>query len=499
MSTHSAWSRRELALSPAPLDGRVTADVVVVGAGVTGVVTAALLHEAGLDVVVVDRYGVAEGDTGRSTAHLTEMVDGRYHEIARRFGQPGARLVADASRAAIDEIERLCGVYGLTCGFERVSACMYAQREEDLPELDAEGAAAKAAGVPVTFTDDVPLPFHTSRGFMVPNQGKVQPVEFVTGLARALQQQGVRFFGSTAVTEVDDDSAARVQTTSGQVSAAAVFMATHTPVHRRFSFHTKLTSSRTYVVAGPAPDDHSPALCWDLDDPYHYIRTQPTPAGALLVIGGADHALGDEDAPRRSLEDIRAYASQRYPSVEFSWQWSGEIYTSLDGLPLIGRTSPGAHSYLGTGYAGNGMTYGVVAARLFHDLFHERESELSALLAPSRMIPVDTVPEFVKHNVSAVSTLVLDRVTSNSRGWATPADLPPGEGAVFTEGSRSIAAARDAEGALHRVSANCTHLGCHVRWNGVERSWDCPCHGSRFGIDGAVLNGPAVTNLSPES
>jgi len=501
MSTHAPWSTPNTRLSPPPLAGDVTADVVIVGAGITGIVTAALLHELGFDVIVLDRYGVAEGDSGRTTAHLTALVDGKYHVIAERFGADAARRIAHASVEAIDDIQRLSADHDIACGFSRVEACLYAERDEQVPDVESEGRAAQAAGLPVAWVDAAPLPFRTGRGFTVPDQGKCHPVKFITGMAASLMRKGVRIHGDSEVTDVRDDDRAEVQTAHGSVKAKYVVLATHTPVHRRVAFHTKLAASRTYVVAGTAPARHTTALCWDADDPYHYIRTQGTPSGDLLIVGGADHDTGEAGAPPVSLETMRRYATQRYPSVDFSWRWSGEIYTSLDGLPLIGQTSANASSFLATGFAGNGMTYGVIAARLIASLVSGRESALAELLDPSRLVSREVLGKYVRMNAASLATAVGDHTLpyAHPEHRTVPAELRPGEGAIFTVNGRAIAACRDADGELHRVTATCPHMGCHVRWNDVERTWDCPCHGSRFAPDGGVLNGPAATGLTREA
>ena len=496
MATESLWSTgTHIPVCPA-LAGDTTTDVLVVGAGFTGLVTAALLREIGRDVLVIDRRGVDGGDSWRTTAHMTQLVDGRYAVIRSRFGAHAAARVAAAHAWALNLVETLVSRHELACDFRRAAAWMYTERPADAEALEAEYAASLDAGVPATWERRAPLPFPTAAAFQVSRQGRLHPGQFLVGLAAALQRSGVRFHCGS-VDDVEEGEPVRVLTDGGTITARAAVFATHTPVHRRLSFHTRLEASRTYVVGGLAPPGHTDALCWDTDDPYHYLRTQDTPAGTILIVGGADHAVGDADAAARAFDHLTDYTRTRYPSLDIAWRWSGEIYTSMDGLPFIGATAEGASTYLATGFAGNGTTYGVIAARVIRDLLSGTPSDWADVFSTSRLLAAGATGEFVRHNVGAVATAVRDRLTVGAAEWQPGhLALAPGQGAVFVEDGRKVAVARDASGTLHRCSAVCTHLGCDVTWNPVEGSWDCPCHGSRFDVDGEVLNGPAISGLA---
>lgn len=499
MPTIPTWWRHAPAFTAPRLDGRLDTDVAVVGAGLTGIVTAALLRESGFRVVVIDRRGLAAIDSGRTTAHLTALVDGRYSEISAQFGVDAARAVAEANQRAIDLLAALAGHYAIDCAFSRVDAVLYTERAADVTQVEEEYETALAAGLPAAWCTKVPLPFTTAKGFSLPHQGKFHPLLFLAGLAAALQRDGVVFHGDTGVTEVEEADGVRLVTETGEIHARHVVFATHTPVHTRVAYHTRLAPSRTYVVGAPAPAGHTESLCWDTDDPYHYIRTQATPDGPVLIVGGADHEVGDDESAARAVETLLDYAHARYPALRFDEHWSGEIYTSIDGLPFIGPTTQGASTYVATGYAGNGMTYGAVAAMILRDFIAGRvPGAIADVLSPSRRLPLATTPEFASHNVSALATAAADRLTSRGTEWQPPhVALTPGQGAVFVENGRKVAIAMRRDGTLSRRSAVCTHLGCDVRWNPVEQSWDCPCHGSRFDVDGSVLNGPAITGLAP--
>jgi glycine/D-amino acid oxidase-like deaminating enzyme/nitrite reductase/ring-hydroxylating ferredoxin subunit len=496
-TTHQPlWQETAPGPSFPPLSGDLDVDVAIVGAGITGLTTAAQLAAAGLTVAVLERHRVGAGETGHTTAHLTEVVDTRYRTLVRDFGEASARLVGDASRTAIHLIEELSRTYGIDCGFERLDAYLYCENADDLDMLREELEAAQRSGVRGEITRDVPLPFPTAGALRFPDQAQFHPTRYLRSLSATLAERGVRFFEHTMVRNVEDDEPCRVETDRGVVTARDVVVATNVPVNNRVLLHTKLAAYRTYAVAAAVPERAAVrGLFWDTADPYHYTRTARIDGTTWLVVGGEDHKTGLETDTGQRYRALEAFARERFALPAVSHSWSGQVIEPVDGLPYIGRNPFGTHVYVATGYSGNGMTFGTLAGQVLSDLIAGRQNAYAPLLTPGRITPLASAVDFVTENVDFPRHLVADRLTNFDATADSPADLGPGEGRLLTIDGKKLAVSRDRAGVLHALSPVCTHLGCDVRWNAAEGSWDCPCHGSRFDQEGRVLNGPASTEL----
>ena len=480
-----------------PLPGDLDADVCVIGAGIAGLTTAYLAAREGRSVVVIDALGIGAGETGRTTAHLFPP-DEWYAAIEDRFGEHNARLVADSHARAIALVEAIVAEEGIDCGFERLDGYLYTLSGNGAHDLGRERACAARAGVTVESMPGVPgLPFDTGPALRFANQAQFHPLRYLAGLAAAIERRGGRIFGATHAHRVRGN--ARQQTVStdrGEIYARAVVLATHTPFNDRVVMHTKQAGYRSYVVGLEVPRGALPRiLLWDTGDPYYYLRLE-SPQGLghdILVVGGADHKTGHDDHPEHRYDEIERWAREHFPQAgALAWRWSGEIMEPLDGLPYLGRNPMDDDNvYLITGDSGNGMTYATVGAMLVNDLVAGRDNPWKELYDPARK-PVHGLFDFASEQA---------RTVARYGEWLTGGDvdsvqqIAAGEGAVVRDGLRKIAVYRDAQGGLHAVSAKCTHLGCAVHWNSAERSWDCPCHASRFDIEGNVLHGPAPEAL----
>jgi glycine/D-amino acid oxidase-like deaminating enzyme/nitrite reductase/ring-hydroxylating ferredoxin subunit len=481
-----------------PLQGGLDTEVCVIGAGIAGLTTAYLLAREGREVVLIDALGIGAGETGRTTAHLFPP-DEWYSVLEQRFGAGQARLVADSHARAIDTVEAIVREEGIACGFERLDGYLYALPGNGLQDLAAEQQSAARAGVPAELLARVPgLPFDTGPCVRYPGQAQFHPLRYLDGLARAFVRRGGRIHGATHAHRIRGDHQRQVvSTVGGEIRAGAVVVATHTPFNDRVVMHTKQAGYRTYVVGLRVPRGAVPRiLLWDTGDPYYYVRLETLEASTghdLLIVGGADHKTGQDDHPQHRYEEIERWARARFPMArETLYRWSGEVMEPSDGLAYLGRNPMDEDNvYVITGDSGNGMTHCTIGALVVTDLVMGRPNPWSALYDPSRK-PVHGMGEFAKEQAN---------VMARYGEWLTGGDvdsvqeIAAGEGAVVRDGLRRIAVYRDPEGALHALSAKCTHLGCAVHWNAAERSWDCPCHASRFDIEGQVLHGPAPTPL----
>jgi glycine/D-amino acid oxidase-like deaminating enzyme/nitrite reductase/ring-hydroxylating ferredoxin subunit len=504
--TTSVWmATSEEPADAGPLAADARADVCVVGAGIAGLTTAYMLAREGRDVVVLDDGPVAGGETGRTTAHLTCALDDRYYELERLHGERGARLAAESHAAAVDLIERMVGDEGIECDFERVDGYLFVAPGRSTEELGRELRAAHRAGLTeVEYVERLPYDaYDFGAALRFPRQGQFHILKYMSGLARAFARLGGRLHARTHVETIEGGAQAHVTTSDGlKVAASSIVVATNTPVNDRFAIHTKQAPYRTYVVGARVPAGTAPrALLWDTEDPYHYVRLQTlksdegSPSTDVLIVGGEDHKTGqaeDFDERWRRLEE---WTRERFPSVEaFDYRWSGQVLEPVDGLAYIGRNPLDSDNvFIATGDSGNGMTHGTIAGRLLTDLIEGRDNPWASLYDPTRK-SLRAGGEFAKENLN-VAAQYADYLTGGEVDSGE--EIARGAGAVLRRGLSKVAAYRDDAGALHEHSAVCTHLGCIVEWNDAEKSWDCPCHGSRFDpTDGHVLNGPAITGLA---
>ncbi len=497
--SRSLWLATTPDTSYPALAGDLETDVAIVGAGLTGLVAAWLLTEAGRRVAVLEQGRIVSGETGHTTAHVTELVDTRYHVIERDFGYEGAQLVARSNHDAIDLLERTSRTLGIECGFERVPAYLYSEHATDISILRKEFAAADRAGVPVEFTQEVPLPFATVGALRVARQAQFHPRQFLLGLAARIVARGGQIFELTHMTGVTDGEPCEVETRSGTVRARDVIVAAHVPANNWAALITKLPAYRTYAIGARGAAPIPPGLYWDTDDPYHYTRTQPTDEGDVLIIGGEDHKTGTETETLQHFEALVEYAQSHFGVEQADYRWSGQIIEPVDGLPFIGLNTGSAHVYVATGYSGNGMTWGTVAGQLTSDLVLGRANAYAELYKATRVKPLAAAKDFITENMDFPKYLVRDRTTNADVEGDNPALVPKGVGRVLAIDGVKYAVYRAGDGQLHSLSPICPHMHCDVAWNDAERSWDCPCHGSRFSPTGEVLNGPAVTNLAPLS
>jgi len=492
--TTSLWQATETTPKFPPLAGNETADAVIVGAGITGLSAAAILRGRGLSVIVLEKETIAAGESGNTTAHLTEAVDARYHYLKRKYSPEDARLVAEASRASIAKIEELIATHGIDCRFRRVPGYLYTEKRKYVAELKSEARAAQESGLDVTFTDSVPLPFLTRGAALFANQAQFHPVEYLSGLAAKLAADGVRIFENTHVTDVKNGEPCVVETEHGTITAKSVLMATNVPIAGFTHIHTLAVPYRTYAIAFESSAEHPEGLFWDTADPYHYTRWQETDEGTFMIVGGEDHRTGEEEDTEGCFQRLLDYTREHFGDVRERYRWSGQVIEPHGGLPLIGGKE---NVYIATGYAGQGMTFGTVGAMIVADLITGVENPWAKVFDLDRVRPHMTAREFLTENMHFPAHLVKDKLSLDVEAKSLD-EVKSGEGKIVKVGGKKMAAFRDESGALHCLSPVCTHLGCDVAFNDAEKTWDCPCHGSRFTTDGAVLNGPAREPLAPE-
>jgi glycine/D-amino acid oxidase-like deaminating enzyme/nitrite reductase/ring-hydroxylating ferredoxin subunit len=465
-------------------------DVAIIGGGITGMTSAALLRGEGLSVAVLEAREIGSGVTAGSTGHLTQILDTRYYDIEREIGEARTSLVAESSAEAIEQIATLVERFGIQCGFERVPGYLYTAREEHVDNLDRELDAARRAGLQID-RHAVPLPFATLGGLRVEGQAQLDPLAYVLGLAARLSREGCHIFEHSRVLTIDEGEPCRVHLEQGGVvTASRIILATHVPLNRVL-LTPRVAQYRSYVLSGPARDS-VPGLFWDTEDPYHYVRRHRVGDEYHWLVGGADHKTGQEPTSHDPFLELREYGGKLGIGA-ISAYWSAQVVEPADGLPMIGRNALSRHVYVATGFSGNGLTFGTLAAMILRDACLDRDNRYAKLYSATRLESVSALKTVIGQGVDFPLHLVSDAlVPPEARSLD---EIERGEGKTIRVEGERLAVYRDPHGVLHAVSPVCTHLGCHVKFNSAEATWDCPCHGSRFDVEGRVLDGPAVRNL----
>jgi glycine/D-amino acid oxidase-like deaminating enzyme/nitrite reductase/ring-hydroxylating ferredoxin subunit len=498
-ATVSVWMSTADMPRPPRLARDVKVDVCVVGGGIAGLTTAYLLAREGRKVAVLEDGPLAGGETSRTTAHLA-LPDEGFEELEHLHGEQGARLAVKSHMAAIDRIEAIAREEGIDCDFARLDGFLFVPPGEPVGDLDTELAAGHRLGfTDIEKVERAPIAdFDTGPALRYPRQGQFHPLKYLAGLVRALERDAALVFSSTRAETFEGGKNAKVVTREGHtVSCSALVVATNSPVNDRLVIHTKQHPYRTYVVGLRVPAGRvERALYWDYDDPYHYVRLQSVGAKEeVLIVGGEDHHTGQADDAEARWNRLERWARKRWPMAkEVAFHWSGQVMEPVDGLAYIGKNPLDEDNvFVATGDSGNGMTHGTIAGMLLTDLIQGRANPWATLYDPSRK------------TLRATKDWVVEAAHSTApyAEWVKPGEvssvdeIKAGEGAVLRRGLTKVAAYRDPTGRVVELSAVCRHLGCFVEWNSGEKTWDCPCHGSRYTAEGRVVNGPATTDLPP--
>jgi glycine/D-amino acid oxidase-like deaminating enzyme/nitrite reductase/ring-hydroxylating ferredoxin subunit len=469
-------------------------DAAIVGGGITGITLALLLQKQGKRCIVLEAKNLCFGTTGGTTAHLNTILDNPYSQIIKDFGKEGATTLAQATKDAIALIESHITDYNIDCGFERTSGFLYSQDDEQTNILNDIHEACNQVGVETRYTTDIPVPFNFRKAIEIPGQAKFHPVRYVEGLAKAFEGLGGVIVENCRVTNVEEGDVLVVETALGNIRSRTVTYATHVPPGINL-LHLRLTPNRSYAMAVKLENNAYPqGLAYDMYDPYHYYRTQVIDGEQYLIVGGEDHRTGDNANTNKSFLQLESHIRASFQVANISHRWSSQFYEPVDGVAYIGAL-PGAgeNILVATGFGGNGMTYSHIAALELSEMILLNESRYNKLFSPSRIKPVAGFTEFVKHNTDVVAQFV-------GKWFATEkidefASVATEEGKVVKLNNETMALYKDATGQIHAVNPSCTHMKCSVAWNAAEKSWDCPCHGARYSVDGEVLNGPADTHL----
>jgi glycine/D-amino acid oxidase-like deaminating enzyme/nitrite reductase/ring-hydroxylating ferredoxin subunit len=492
--TRSFWLATKPDVRFAPLTGDLTVDVAVLGGGITGITTALLLKQAGKTVALVELREVGHGVTGNTTGKLTSGHGLVYGKLARKHGPEAARMYADSNNAGLAKIAELVETHAIECDFERADNYVYGTVSADAADLREEALAAQEAGLDADFVGDLELPFPVAGAARIRDQAQFHPAKYLVALAELVDGDGSHVFEETRATGVDESDPSTVRTSGGTIRADDVVLATHLPFLDRGLRFARAHPQMSYAVASPV---ESPPVGMYLSSsgPTRSIRTTPHGGGRLLVLGGEGHPAGRERDTRRRYAALERDLASWFGGGEPHYRWSAHDYVPVDGWAYIGRlTRRTKRLHVATGFAKWGMTKGTLAALVLTDEILGRPNRWARAYDASRRDLSGSLAGLVTANARVGARFIGDRLSAR-----TLDSIDKGEGAVVRHGLSQLAVHRDDHGQLHALSARCTHLGCIVAWNTAERTWDCPCHGSRFDTDGRVIEGPAIADLERRS
>lgn len=478
------------------LSGDIEVDIAVVGGGIAGLCTAWELSRAGRSVAVIEAGRIAGGVTGHTTAKLSAQHGLIYDHLRETFGAASARDYATAQTEAIEHVATTAGHLGVDCDLERAPAFVYTESEDRVPTLRAEAEAAREAGLDASFTTDTGLPFPVAGAVRVENQAQFHPRKYLLAIAADLTARGASIYERSRVVELDSDHAVHTLTaeSGATVSAREVVVATHFPIFNRLKLFPRLTPRRELVVAAPIPAEADPGgMYLTPEDHTRSVRTAPYgDERRLLIVTGEAFTPGSPDVSGR-LDRLTEWTAERFGATDPAYRWAAQDNATTDKVPFVGRFKGRERLYVACGFGGWGMSNGVAAARLIAALSRDEPPQWSELFDPGRLHAVKEASRLAANQTSVVKHLVGDRITRHPA--ESPEDLGPGEGAIMRVDGSLHAVSRDEDGTVHTLAATCTHMGCVVGYNDAERSWDCPCHGSRFDQEGAILHGPATEPL----
>jgi glycine/D-amino acid oxidase-like deaminating enzyme/nitrite reductase/ring-hydroxylating ferredoxin subunit len=478
----------------------VHVDVAVLGGGIAGLTTALLLKRDGRKVAVVEAGRVGGGVTAYTTAKVTSLHGIQYQSVASSFGDDGASAYAEANEAGLRRVAEFVDELEIDCDFRRKPAYTYAEDESGVETIEKEVEAAKKAGLDAHLTTETDLPWPIAAAIRVDDQAEFHPRRYLIALAKAIPGGGSHVFErSRAIAVAGGKEHVRISTTRGELTADQVVVATHFPFLDRGGYFARMHPERSYGLGlylnagAKAPQ----GMYLSTESPSHTVRSHPTAKGEMVIAGGESHKTGQGGDTAERVARLERWARERFDVRSIEYRWSTQDNMPVDGVPYIGRLAPfQKRLWVATGFMKWGLTNGTAAGMILTDLIAGRDNPWAELFDSTRFKPLASATEFVKENVNVGAHFVGDHLAPPD--VRSVGSIAPGEAAFVRRGAGKVAAYRDEQGTLHAVSAVCTHLGCQVQWNSAERSWDCPCHGSRFDVDGRVIQGPAVKDLEPK-
>jgi glycine/D-amino acid oxidase-like deaminating enzyme/nitrite reductase/ring-hydroxylating ferredoxin subunit len=477
-----------------PLKDGLDVDTAVVGAGITGLTAAVRLDDAGQDVAVIEADRVVTGATGYTTAKLTSQHGLIYDYLRSNLGDKKARKYARANEGAIDEVASWIEALDIDCDFERRPAYTYATSPDDRESVRAEAEAAAGIGLPADFVETTELPYDVSGAVRFDEQAQFHPRSYLLTIAEEIDGGGSYVFEETRARDIDPGSPCEVATDRGRIVADNVIVASHFPFFDHNGYFARMHPKQAYLLAVRIDGTPPEGMYYSAGKPADTLRSHPVAGEELLIVGGQGHKTGENEPPTSErYRRCEQFAREHFDVESVEYRWSTHDYYPVDRVPFVGRLGPGIENvYVGTGFKGWGMTGGTAAGMILSQLLRTGSHPWADVFDPLRVGPRESAKKFVTENTEVAGHFVGDW----AKALLSPTEIPAqGEAKIVREDGHPYGVYRDEDGEIHAVSAVCPHMSCVVSWNDAERSWDCPCHGSRFDYDGEVLSGPALDDL----
>ncbi|MGF7119594.1 FAD-dependent oxidoreductase [Methanobacterium oryzae] len=476
------------------LEEGLSVDVAILGAGIAGITSALFLKEAGLSVALIEAGKVIKDVTANTTAKVTAAHNVIYSNLESHFGKDGSRIYAEANQAAIDKIESLIKERNIDCDFKRLQCYVYSENANDIDKLKKEAKSAADAGLEASYTESSPLPFDIAGAVRYENQAEFHPRKYLLNLIKSIPGEGSYIFENTRAHEVKEGDINEISTDKGPIKAKNVIIATHFPIYDPSHLFAKMYPSMSYAL-GLYINEPFPEGMYISTEPTFTYRSTPSDKGELIIASGANHKVGHEPDTIAFYKKLENHARDHFNVKSIDYHWSTQDNITMDKVPYIGKAeSKSKGVYVATGFMKWGMTNGTVAAMILSDLILGKNNPWSSFFDPSRSKPVlESTKEFIGTNVSVAKELLSGRISRPKS--MKPSELQNGEGKILNVDGKKVAAYKDKDGKVYAVSSVCVHLGCQVNWNNAEKTWDCPCHGSRYRHDGKVIHPPALRNL----
>ncbi len=467
-------------------------DVAIVGGGIVGITAAYLLKKQGVKVAIIEADRILQGTTGHTTAKITSQHHLIYARLKQQVGQELAQQYADANESAIHLIASTAAENNIDCDFSWRPAYVFTQSEQYLKDLEDEAQAACSLGIKASYMDNSPLPFSVRAALRFDNQAQFHPLKYLQSLARQIPDQGSYILEKTTAVGIDENPLAVLTRQGQKVTADKIIIASHFPFFDGGGMYfSKLDPQRAYIIAIKAQEAFPEGMFISAESPSRSLRSQPYEDGELILIAGESHPTGEGTNLNTHYENLLDFAHENFEVKDVLYRWSTQDYQTLDGIPYVGHLTPkSANIYVATGFDKWGISNGTASAMVLNDLIVRGDSPWAPVYNPSRF-NLTSVKTFVGLNLNVARNLVAGKIARLPEG----VELSNGEGKAIQINGEKYGAFRDDKGELHIVDITCTHLGCELNWNDAERTWDCPCHGSRFSYTGEVVEGPAFNIL----
>ncbi|MCM3109450.1 FAD-dependent oxidoreductase [Lederbergia lenta] len=492
--TESYWIKSTEMKSFPQLKNDIEVEVAIIGGGITGITTAYALIKEGFKVAIFEASSVLNGTTGHTTAKITAQHGLIYDELIQHFGKEKARLYYEANLNAAKYIENNIDLHGIECEYRKEDAYLYTTSSDYLADLEKEAEAYRKLGIDGEYTESIPLDLNVKAAVIMKNQAQFHPLQYVTRLLDYIKENGGEIYENSVATRMEDGNPAIVHfKNESKVTAKYVISSSHFPFHDGRGYFARMHPERSYVIAAKPEKTFPGGMYINAEQPTRSIRSVTINGEEFLLFSGDGHKTGQGKVEMKHYEALEKFAKENFDTKNILYRWSAQDLVTVDKVPYIGKISAGHENiFIATGFRKWGMTTSTVAALLITDLIIGKANPYEDLYTPSRFVVDPSIKEIIKENVNVAANLIGGKLERPDKELK---DIKEGEGSVVTIKGARAGAYKTETGELFVVDTTCTHMGCEVNWNGGDKTWDCPCHGSRFSFEGEVMEGPAARPL----